>query len=398
LFFLAALRFGLWKVPALVTAESFHSRDGILLAHMLLLGWATMIAMGASYQISQVLLRIAIYSRKISIFHLIVYAAGILFLLIGFRKWTTPEIAIGGGLVVLGVAAYAFNIGATYVRSKFRSPVSVGASLSLLDLCATVALGTIMGIASSTGWPPVRYENLFFTHMWMGLAGWMGGLVASYSLKLLPMFYVSRKFASKWNYVLILLYQAGVWLGAAGWWSGSRALSQAGLLCVVVPLGMLVWFARGVRKQSSGKQPVGAVRVADALITTTFVFALAWACLLWVNTDAALSYKALSTLILYAVLGWFTASILSYLSKIIPFLWWADRFRTKEQKKGAVLLSDMVPHNRLTAEMLVYLSGVGLLIAGNVSGLSAVAMAGILIMAAAAVIYMAELARVFRFR
>jgi len=396
LFFLAALLFGLGNMPHLVTTAALHSTEGILWAHMLLLGWATMIAMGASYQVTQVLLRTSTYSRNLAWLHLIAYVTGVILLLVGFWNWNRIGIVSGGGLIVLGVAVYTFNLGATYARGKLWTPVTVGAILSLLDLGVTVVLGTTLGIAAWTGWSPTRYELLFYTHMWFGLAGWLGGLIASYSLKLLPMFYVSRKTGTKLNYAIVILFQAGVWLGGAGWWSDYRMFSSAGLLLVVAALGMLVWFVRDVRQQSSGKQPIGAVIVADVLLTITFLVALVWVILHGWHGGAARSYTVVSTLILYVVLGWFSASILAYLSKIIPFLWWAHRFRTKEQKKGAVLLAEMVRHDRLTLELWVFLLGLGLFIIGNMGIHSAVATVGLLIMVIGVVIYLAELSRVFR--
>jgi hypothetical protein len=65
--------------------------------------------------------------------------------------------------------------------------------------------------------------------------------------------------------------------------------------------------------------------------------------------------------------------------------------------KGAVLLADMVPNNRLTMELWVFLVGVGLVMCGNIRGDSVVATIGILIMVVDVVIYIAELARVFRY-
>jgi hypothetical protein len=81
----------------------------------------------------------------------------------------------GFSLIVLAIAVYAFNLGVTYVRGGLWTPVNVGASLSLLDLCVTVVLGTTLGVAAWTGWSPTRYEL---------------------------------------NYAIILFFQAGVWLGA----------------------------------------------------------------------------------------------------------------------------------------------------------------------------------------
>ncbi|WP_156157906.1 hypothetical protein [Gordoniibacillus kamchatkensis] len=70
IFFLAVVLFLPWNIPSLVKTQALHSPGGIWLAHILVLGWATMIAMGASYQIAQVILRCPVYSHKLAFVHL----------------------------------------------------------------------------------------------------------------------------------------------------------------------------------------------------------------------------------------------------------------------------------------------------------------------------------------
>jgi hypothetical protein len=397
--FFAALLLAVRRLPPLIQTHALQSPGGIFLTHLLLLGWATPVAMGAGYQITQVLLRSAVFSRKLALTHLILYAAGVAVLLSGFACWAPIAIACGGALAASGVAAFVVNLAATYIRARQWTPVAVGAMLSLIGLCAAVALGAAMGIAMATGRPPAHAELLFATHLWLGLGGWLAGLIVSYSLKLLPMFYVSKKKASRSNYTIVVLFQAAVWLGAAGGWLHAPRVADAGRAALVVALAMLAWFAYDVRRQSSGKQPVGAVQIAAALVGVTCALAAVWAAIAaWPNTAAAAPvYTVVTTLVVYLVFGLFSATILAYLSKIVPFLWWAFRFRTKEQKKGAVLLADMAPQRRLTVELWGYLLGVTVLLAGTMSASCALAAAGLAVMAVAAGVYLVELARVLRY-
>ncbi|KIL41682.1 hypothetical protein SD70_06120 [Gordoniibacillus kamchatkensis] len=151
-----------------------------------------------------------------------------------------PLIVPGGALVALGTAAFAVNLTVTFVHAKQWTPVIVGIFLSLIDLCATVALGMAMGVAEATGSEPHRYDLIFAEHLWIGLGGWLSGLIVACSLKLLPMFYVSKKKATNLNYVIVVLLQAGVWLGAAGEWTGSSVMAgpdvwRSPLLWVCLP-------------------------------------------------------------------------------------------------------------------------------------------------------------------
>ncbi|MEX2416120.1 MAG: hypothetical protein WD424_08240, partial [Paenibacillaceae bacterium] len=96
-------------------------------------------------------------------------------------------------------------------------------------------------------------------------------------------------------------------------------------------------------------------------------------------------------------LGWFSPTILSYLSKILPFLWWAHRYQTKEEKKNAVLLTNMLPERRMSLELLGYLIGIAVVIAGYILETSVLAVIGQIIAVGFTIVYLIELSRTFRY-
>jgi hypothetical protein len=345
LMFLSAMAAAIWVVPEMVQLQSLRHPKGWMIAHALLLGWASMIAMGASFQLTQVIMRTSLFSRTMGFVQYAFYTVGLLALIFGFlgqMKW----IAAGGTAVTVGVILYVVNLTVTHIRKREWNIYVLGVGLSQLSFLVTVLLGVLMGIGFAAGWSHDYSEIVFYSHMWFGVGGWLSGLILIYSLKLLPMFYVSKKKPTRSAYGIIGGFHAGIWLQAASLWSGIGWLGSVGLACLALSVGWFILYVFSVRKQSNGKQPVGAVKVAFWLIPVTYFFFLLW------------MLSKHEAFIIFLIMGWFTASIFSYLSKILPFLWWAYRFRTKEEKKGAILLSDMLPENRLQLVLTAYVLAV----------------------------------------
>ncbi|HEX7057190.1 MAG TPA: hypothetical protein VF260_08355 [Bacilli bacterium] len=380
-------------LPALVRLQSFQTAEGMLLAHLLVLGWATMIAMGASFQITQVIMRTTLFSRTLGFIQFALYVAGFVLLLGGFLA-DARLIVYGGVLLSLGVFLYTGNLGITFYRKREWNPFVLGVSLSLLDLLATVLLGIVMGLRFAYGFGAENHAAVFGSHLWLGLGGWLSGLIIVYSFKLLPMFFVSAKKVGREAYWIIGGAQVGVWLHAASLWSGYSAIAIAGDLCLLGALGWFAVFAWQVRRQSRSKQPVGAVRVALLWVPAVFFLYLVWTVLDWLNISGDMF---VTFVIILVILGWFSSTILSYLSKIFPFLWWAKRYRTREEKKSAPLLSEMLPEARMTWELCIFLAGVGVVAASFLLGSPGVAVIGQIVALIAAIVYFVELMRVFRF-
>src|SRR5690554_2315975 len=62
---LVALVCAVWIMPELVQFQSMRNTNGWFLAHLLLLGFATTVSMGASFQLVQVIMRSSLFSRAV---------------------------------------------------------------------------------------------------------------------------------------------------------------------------------------------------------------------------------------------------------------------------------------------------------------------------------------------
>lgn len=390
---LAAMIMAIGFIPELAHYGTFRVAEGWLFTHMLLLGFASLTAIGASYQLIQVILRTSLFSRMLGWVHFVLYLSGLVFIIAGFTL-NIRFVALGGLSIVIGMTLYSFNIMATLIRTKEWNPFVLGIGLSVWSFLATGIFGTLIGIQSGYGHIMLRYEVVFNNHLWLGIGGWLSGLILVFSFKLLPMFYVSSKKVSHEAYWIIGGFHLGLWLEIVATWSGIGLLSSVSCLLIAVVLVRFTVFIFAVRTESHTKQPIGPVRIAFWLIPVIAVLFFMWCGVRpFVHDRSGLT----EIMIAVIILGWFVPSILSYLSRIIPFLWWAHRYRTKEEKKAAVLLSDMLPERRLTVELVWYLLGIVGMIYGYYHSLPVLAVVGQSLAAGCVIVYLLELARVFRY-
>ncbi|WP_135549747.1 hypothetical protein [Paenibacillus cymbidii] len=380
-------------VPNLSSAGQVRGPEGWMLAHLFLLGWVSMMAMGANFQLIQVILNTKLFSRALGFVHYLFYTVGLILSLIGFYRGDSDLIAIGGSLIAIGVLLFVFNMAMTMVRKRKWNVFVFGVSASMLNFVMVVSLGVMQGISIGTGWGSSHYDRMFMSHLWLGMAGWMSGLIVTYSFKLLPMFYVSRKKPAKDAYWIIGLLQGGVWLKVGGIWFEVELVEKMALVSVMIAMALMTLFV--IRVQGKGKPPGGAVPVAANLIPAVAV--LLW---IWGGQDLFSLSVPLSltpAFGFFLICGWFTTTTLSYLSKIVPFLWWAYRFHTKWQKKNVVLLSEMTPDRRMIGELVLFLGGVIVVCVSFLIQRPELAMFGQIVSLCALVAYIAELVRIFRY-
>lgn len=395
--YMIAMVCGIWLVPNAVERNIENMPAVWTLTHLFVLGWATMIAMGASFQLMQVILRTSLYSRLLGIIHFVVYSLGVFSLTGSFYVSFFQGIFFGGVLVNLGVVLYAYNLIATFVKKKEWNHFIFGVSLSLLNLLITVGLGLMMIVNFAFQSMPFHYENIFIAHIWFGIIGWISGLIITYSFKILPMFYNSPRKAVQEAYIILGLFHAGVWLYVISQWAKLEMVTGIAKFLILVSLAIFVRFVHEVRSHGRKKNPGGAVSIAYLLIYITFGLTTFWVIVSTFLPDNHISHLLAETIIIFLILGSFAATILSYLSKIIPFLWWAYRFHTKWKKKSKMLLSDMTPDKKLTNLLSIYLIGITLVCAAFLFTHSTLSLIGLITASLSALFYIVELLKVFRF-
>src|SRR5690606_14358275 len=195
-------------------AEELRGPSGWFHIHLFVLGWATMLAMGAIYQLIHVILQRSIYSEKLGYIHYLLFTVGLVGVLYGFHQGAIYWIAISATILMISILVFAYNMAITLYRAKLWNTVTISAACAVIYLVLTAVSGLLMGMNLALGYWVELHGRLYGAHIWLGTIGWFGLLITGFSYKMLPMFYLSHNYPEKLQKVTLILWNAAVIAGA----------------------------------------------------------------------------------------------------------------------------------------------------------------------------------------
>ncbi len=350
--------------------EELRGPSGWFHIHLFVLGWATMLAMGAVYQLINVILQSSLYSERLGYVHYALFTVGLSGLLIGFIRGEIYWIAAFASLAFCGIAVFAWNIGATLVRASRWNAITLSAASSVVFLLLTGVTGMAMGLNFATGIWANYHDNLFGAHIWLGTVGWFGLLITGFSYKMLPMFYLAHDYPTRLQTAVLALWNASVVAGAlaflADW--GEWAIQTALLLlavAVVLYNVHLLQIKKKRHKRTPGSGIKWTVYASQAFACTTiaaFVYAV-------IYPQQALQGPAIAVAGWAYLGGWVSFTILGYASKIVPFLWWTYKYGKQAGKPGTPVMADLLSEQK-TNVGLAFIAAFSLVLLGGLAGQS----------------------------
>lgn len=308
--------------------------------HLILLGWATMVAMGAVYQLISVILQSNVYSRKLGFIQYALFTLGVAGLVVGFRQFQTGWIAAFALLTFTGILLFTCNIGQTLRLARSWNPITLSVASALIYLLLAGGTGLTMGIGFATGWDASFRLQLLTAHLWLGAVGWFGLLITGFSYKLLSMFHLAHQVPTRKQKVVWFLWNLGVITGVTasildaplGHWLGGGLITSA-LIAYSLHL-------KEIRKHAIKKHPGPGIAFTQwsahgvTLIAVLFLISAPW-----LSFEDPRLQLILGWIYLY---GWVGMTILGYLSKIVPFLWWTYKYGVHAGKPSTPTLGDLI--------------------------------------------------------
>ncbi|SDZ74574.1 hypothetical protein SAMN05421743_10131 [Thalassobacillus cyri] len=327
----------LWMNTAALSNGIFRMPDLWMAAHFLLLGWAVMVVMGAMYQLVPVAFLTPIWNERFGFIQFFITAVGVAGLSIALSL--KPDAAIiAGSLTVLGILMFLFQIGMTLLKQEKANIMSwfVGGALVFFLLTILAGLFLTWNLAFGT---LVYYDSLFKSHLIFGLTGWFTLLIFGFSYKMVPMFSLSHGFSMRWAKPAFISYVSGLILLILGVWSSAGWLLTFGW-------GFL-WI--GFTGYAVDMEEIVTKRIKKKL-DQPFVFSLVSICFGWVIHTSALVMSMFhvkdvtiwSWMIYLYIMMWIIFSIMGYLYKIVPFLWWTHKYSGSVGKKDVPTLKEMI--------------------------------------------------------
>lgn len=329
-----------WVMPEALVAPDFP--HVLTLVHTITLGWVTMTIIGASLQLTPVIIVSPLRAVKLARWLYPLYIIGVLGLLSGFWWMRLWLLIAGGSLVVLAIALYVIVLGYTLTKATAH-PVTVRFLVaSLVYLCCVVSLGLTAALNFQFGFLGAGADNLLRAHITLGVIGWCSSVVIGVSYTLVRLFALVHEHDDRVAKVIFVVLNAGI-VVLIGWtlvlWPALFALGGVLLAAAFWLFAYDYWRMFRVRHRKllevTQYHSIAAV-VYGALAVPLTVVAL----LLGWQQQALIAALGLAVLV-----GWLGQSIVGYLYKIVPFLVWHTRYGPLVGYQKVPLMRDLI-HER----------------------------------------------------
>ncbi|MFB3163020.1 hypothetical protein ABLO26_16850 [Neobacillus sp. 179-J 1A1 HS] len=212
---------GSFRIPAIWSA-----------AHLLVLGWALMVAMGAMYQLVPVAFLTPIWNEKFGFIQFFVTAIGIS--TFSWMLYVSPQNAlIPGILMLLGILMFLFQMFMTLRKQAKPNILTAFVGSALVCLFLTIFLGITLIYSLQTGFAADYYQAIFKSHLLMGVTGWFTLLIFGFSYKMVPMFSLSHGFPMVQARYVYGLYISGLVISILSFFNGNHYLLKAGFFLLL---------------------------------------------------------------------------------------------------------------------------------------------------------------------
>lgn len=306
-------------------------------AHFLLLGWAVMVVMGAMYQLVPVAFLTPIWNERFGFLQFGITAIGITTFAISLG--VRPDLAIhAGGFAVLGIVMFLFQMVMTIKKQPQPNTMTWFVGAALLSFFITILVGFGLGWNIAFG-INMDHKPLLQSHLVFGLTGWFSLLIFGFSYKMVPMFSLSHGFSMKCAKLAFFVYIVGMvsllssfWLDVSvlpvlGWF-----LLWTGFTCFGLDIKEIL--QKRIKKKLDQPFRFSILAILFGWFLHSGAFALALV--------APTNQKLWGLMIYLYLMIWIIFSIVGYLFKIVPFLWWTHKYSSRMGQENVPTLKEMM--------------------------------------------------------
>lgn len=306
-------------------------------AHLLVLGWALMAAMGAMYQLVPVAFLTNIWNEKFGFIQFFVTAVGIV-TFSGMLYWSPQNAMIPGIFMLVGILMFLIQMFMTLKNQAKPTILTAFVGTALVCLFITIFLGITLIYSLKTGFAAEYYQSIFKAHLLMGITGWFTLLIFGFSYKMVPMFSLSHGFPMVQAKYVYVFYLSGLFVSLVSFFINNSLLLKIGFFLLLTGFSIFSWHISIIIKKRLKKKLDRPFTFALVAIGFGNVLHLAAFIMLW-NPE----FSTLAGPLIYAyLLLWIVLSIVSYLYKIVPFLWWTYKYSKEIGKNKVPSLKEMM--------------------------------------------------------
>jgi hypothetical protein len=306
-------------------------------AHLLVLGWALMVAMGSMYQLVPVAFLTKVWNERFGYIQFFITATGIA-TFAAMLYWAPQKAFVPGILTLSGILMFLFQMFMTLRKQAKPNILTAFVGTALVCLFITIFLGITLIYCLKTGLGSNYYQSIFKSHLLLGVTGWFTLLIFGFSYKMVPMFSLSHGFPMVQSRYVYGFYVSGLIISVISFFTNSAISLKIGFLFLLIGFSIFSWHICIIIKKRLKKKldkpfifALFAIGFGNIIHFTAFI-------LLWSNQFATL----IGPLIYTYLLLWIVLSIVGYLYKIVPFLWWTYKYSKEIGKQSVPSLKEMM--------------------------------------------------------
>jgi hypothetical protein len=380
-FFFSLIALILSQTILLISGSDFadgHFRTPAIwsFAHLFILGWALMIAMGSMYQLVPVAFLTPIWSEKFGFIQFGVLAFGVSSFA-GFLYWSPQNALLPGIITLVGILMFLFQMFMTLKKQAKPNILTAFVSSGLICLLLTIILGISLVLSWKTGFMAGHYSELFQSHLLLGVGGWFTLLIFGFSYKMVPMFSLSHGYSMKLAKYVLIAYLLGIILTIISFIANQPAITKIGFLVLFIGFGLFAWhISTIIQKRIKKKLDIPFMFSLTAIGFGLLVHALIFVSLFTNNLSDLIG----PLLFLYFML-WIVLSILGYLYKIVPFLWWTHKYSKHVGKQNVPSLKDLMNEKLAQRLLTIFILSCFIIYFGLITQVLMMAFFGLIILA-----------------
>lgn len=376
----------------------FHPQT-LGITHLMALGWATMIILGASHQLLPVLIEGQLSSKTLGHASFAFAALGIPLLVYGFYTFQLGILfQLGAVLVNLGMLCYLVNVLVSIYESKRADIHAWFMAAASIWLFSTTFLGLLLAFNfTHPSLLPSDSLSYLSLHAHMGLVGWFLLLVIGVASRLIPLFLISKYTNNKlliWIFILvntgllgfILLRYLGI----------DPSFYYTPLMLVLVAVCLFANFCFNARKTRIRKSVDAQMKLSLLSVLMLFLPLLALLVVIFLlSSDAQPKLILLYGFTIF--FGWLTAIILSMTFKTLPFIVWNKVYQNRAVGKTPVP-KELFSEKLFKSMAYSYLGGFVVFVAGIISLNDLLLKAGAVLLLLAALFYVSNVGKIMLHR
>lgn len=322
-------------------------------AHLFILGWALMIAMGAMYQLVPVAFLTPIWNEKFGFFQFAFTAVGIV-CFAGALYFAPQTALIPGIMMLLGILMFLLQMFMTLRKQAKPTILTLFVGSALFCLFFTILIGISLVIGMRTGFLGDYYIPFFQSHLLLGTAGWFTLLIFGFSYKMGPMFSLSHGYPMNLAKFVYIFYALGLIVSILSFFLEQPLLLTVGMFLLLIGFSLFVWHIRIIIKKKVKKTLDRPFRFALLSILFGEIIHL----LAFLASVSNTFGRFVAPLMVSYIMLWIAFSIIGYLYKIVPFLWWTYKYSNIIGKKDVPTLKDMINETAAIPIFLGFIIGV----------------------------------------